>query len=194
MSEEKLQRWSALRLRGLRQRWLFNTILPVSLVLVAVVVFFAAGITNYYYATMQKGLESRAQAMADSFNEYFMDNGYRSYYQKATQTVESFEDKGRIELQFLNSSGRIEVSTSGLTAGSSPGTEDINHARDNQMWPFQGEDPETGEKILAVSHPLISDGRVVGMLRLVTSLREVNFQILMALLWLCRRIVPFPSS
>lgn len=182
MSEEKLQRWSALRLRGLRQRWLFNTILPVSLVLVAVVVFFAAGITNYYYATMQKGLESRAQAMADSFNEYFMDNGYRSYYQKATQTVESFEDKGRIELQFLNSNGRIEVSTSGLTAGSSPGTEDINHARDNQMWPFQGEDPETGEKILAVSHPLISDGRVVGMLRLVTSLREVNFQILMVVM------------
>jgi len=182
MSEEKLQRWSALRLKGLRQRWLFNTILPVSLVLLAVVVFFAAGITNYYYATMQKGLESRAQAMADSFNEYFMDNGYRSYYQKATQTVESFEDKGRMELQFLNSSGRIEVSTSGLTAGSSPGTEDITHARDNQMWPFQGEDPETGEKILAVSHPLISDGRVVGMIRLVTSLREVNFQILMVIM------------
>jgi signal transduction histidine kinase len=182
VSEEKLQRWSALRLKGLRQRWLFNTILPVSLVLVALVVVFAGGITNYYYATMQKGLESRAQAMADSFNEYFMDNGYRSYYQKATQTVESFEDKGRIELQFLNSSGRIEVSTSGLTAGSSPGTEDINHARDNQMWPFQGEDPETGEKIMAVSHPLISDGRVVGVLRLVTSLREVNFHVMMAVL------------
>ena len=182
MSDEKLQRWSALRLKGLRKRWLFNTILPVSLVLVALVVVFAGGITNYYYATMQKGLESRAQAMADSFNEYFMDNGYRSYYQKATQTVESFEDKGRIELQFLNSSGRIEVSTSGLTAGSSPGTEDINHARDNQMWPFQGEDPETGEKIMAVSHPLISDGRVVGVLRLVTSLREVNFHVMMAVL------------
>lgn len=182
MSNEKLQRWGTLRLKGLRQRWLLNTVLPITFVLVALVVFFAAGITNYYYATMQKGLETRAQAMADSFNEYFMDNGYRSYYQKATQTVESFEDKGRIELQFLNSNGRIEVSTSGLTAGSSPGTEDINHARENQMWPFQGEDPETGEKILAVSHPLISDGRVVGVLRMVTSLDQVNFQILMAVL------------
>ena len=182
MPEGKVQRWSALKLRGLRQRWLFNTILPVLLVLMVLVVGFAAGITNYYYATMQKGLESRAQAMADSFNEYFMDNGYRSYYQKAAQAVESFEDKGRIELQFLNSNGRIEVSTSGLTAGSSPGTEDINHARDNQMWPFRGEDPETGEKILAVSHPLISDGRVVGVLRLVTSLNEVDFQILMAVM------------
>lgn len=182
MSEEKLQKKGALRVSGLRKRWLFNTILPVFLLLVLVIMFFMIGISSYYYATMQRGLETRAQAMADSFNEYFMDNGYRSYYQKATQTVESFEDKDRIELQFLNSNGRIEVSTSGLTAGSSPGTEDINRARENQMWRFHGEDPETGENILAVSHPLISDGRVVGVLRLVTSLREVNFQIWMVML------------
>ena len=179
MSEEKMQKWSALRLRGLRKRWLFNTVLPIVLLLIFIAVLFSAGITNYYYATMQKGLESRAQAMADSFNEYFMDNGYRSYYQKATQSAEGFEEKARIELQFLNSSGRIEVSTSGLTAGSSPGTEDIAGARENRMTPFQGRDPETGENIMAVSCPLISDGRVVGVLRMVTSLRGVNFQILM---------------
>ena len=179
MSEEKLQKWSALRLRGLRQRWLFNTVLPIALLLTLIAAVFSAGITSYYYVTMQRGLENRAQAMADSFNEYFMDNGYRSYYQKATQSAEGFEEKTRIELQFLNSSGRIEVSTSGLTAGSSPGTEDINGARENRMTPFQGEDPETGEKIMAVSCPLVSDGRVVGVLRMVTSLRDVNFQIML---------------
>ena len=182
MSEEKNQKWGALRLSGLRRRWLFNTVLPVSLLLVVIVVFFLIGITSYYYATMQRGLQTRAEAMADSFNEYFMDNGYRSYYQKAAQTVETFEDKERIELQFLNSNGRIEVSTSGLTAGTSPGTEDILRARENQAWQFQGEDPETGENIMAVSHPLISDGRVVGVLRMVTSLRAVNLQIQMAML------------
>ena len=182
MSEEKIQKWSALRLRGLRQRWLFNTVLPIVLLLTFIAVMFSAGITSYYYATMQKGLETRAQAMADSFNEYFMDNGYRSYFQKATQSAETFEEKARIELQFLNSSGRVEVSTSGLTAGSSPGTEDIAGARENRMTPFQGEDPETGEKIMAVSCPLISDGRVVGVLRMVTSLRGVNFQIMMAVM------------
>ena len=179
MSEEKLQKWSALRLRGLRQRWLFNTVLPIALLLTLIAAVFSAGITSYYYVTMQRGLENRAQAMADSFNEYFMDNGYRSYYQKATQSAEGFEEKTRIELQFLNSSGRIEVSTSGLTAGSSPGTEDINGARENRLTPFQGEDPETGEKIMAVSCPLVSDGRVVGVLRMVTSLRDVNFQIML---------------
>ena len=123
---EKEQRWTSLRLRGLRQRWIFNSILPVLAFLVLVVALFSAGVSNYYYGTMQKGLETRAQALANSFNEYFMDNGFSSYYQKAVRSAESFEDKNCIELQFIGSGGRIQVSTSGLTAGTSPGTEDIS--------------------------------------------------------------------
>ena len=180
---EKEQRWKSLRLRGLRQRWIFNSILPILALLVLVVTLFSAGISNYYYGTMQKGLETRAQALANSFNEYFMDNGFNSYYQKAVQSAESFEDKNRIELQFIGSSGRIQVSTSGLTAGSSPGTDDILRAlQDNDMAPYRGRDLETGEEILAVSCPLTVNGRAVGIMRLVTSLRDVDRQVMLAVL------------
>ena len=180
---EKEQRWTSLRLRGLRQRWIFNSILPILALLVLVVTLFSAGISNYYYGTMQKGLETRAQAMANSFNEYFMDNGFNSYYQKAVQSAESFEDKNRIELQFIGSSGRIQVSTSGLTAGTSPGTDDILRAfQENDMVPYHGRDLETGEEILAVSCPLTVNSRVVGVMRLVTSLREVDRQVMLAVL------------
>ena len=180
---EKEQRWKSLRLRGLRQRWIFNSILPILALLVLVVTLFSAGVSNYYYGTMQKGLETRAQALANSFNEYFMDNGFSSYYQKAVQSAESFEDKNRIELQFIGSSGRIQVSTSGLTAGTSPGTDDITRAlQENDMVPYQGRDLETGEEILAVSCPLTINGRAVGIMRLVTSLREVDRQVMLAVL------------
>ena len=112
-----------------------------------------------------------------------MSSGYNSYYKKAVQAAESFEDKDRIELQFLSSSGRIEVSSAGLTAGSTPETSDIQTAlSQNAMAPYQGTDPETGEKIMAVSHPLLSNGRVVGVIRVVTSLRLVDRQVMMAVL------------
>lgn len=186
MAEEKNVKWKALRLRSLRKRWIFNSVMPVCLVLALIVVLFSAGVSNYYYGTMQKGLESRAQALANSFNEYFMDNGYNSYYQKAVQSAESFEDRGVIELQFISSSGSIDVSTSGLTAGTSPGTPDIRTAiEQNRMEPFQGRDPETGENIMAVSHPLVFNDKVVGVMRFVTSLRAVNRQVLLAVLTIC---------
>ncbi len=183
MSEEKKRRRSMIRLRGLRQRWIFNTVMPVALVLAMIVLIFAAGVSSYYYGSLQKGLETRAQAVANSFNEYFMDSGYNSYYQKAVQTAETFEDKDHIELQFIGSSGRIQVSTSGLTAGTTPGTDDINRALTmNEMAPFRGPDPETGEPIMAVSHPLIYNGRVVGIMRFVTSMQAANHQVMLTIL------------
>jgi len=186
VAEENRIKWKKLRLRGLRKRWIINTVMPVSLVLLMIVFLFSAGVTNYYYGTIRKGLESRAQAIANSFNEYFMDSGYSNYYQKAVQTAESFEDKDRIELQFIGSSGRIQVSTSGLTAGTFPGTDDITRAlTQNQMAPFRGYDPETGESIMAVSHPLVYNGRVVGIMRFVTSLHAVTRQVVLVILVIC---------
>ncbi|MDD6606008.1 MAG: HAMP domain-containing sensor histidine kinase [Oscillospiraceae bacterium] len=186
VAEEKKFRWGAIRLRGLRQRWIINTVMPVFILIVLIVVLFSAGVSSYYYGTMQKGLETRAQAIANSFNEYFMDSGYISFYPKAVQAADSFEDKDRIELQFISSSGRIQVSTSGLTAGTSPGTGDITQAIETaEMTPFRGWDPETGENIMAVSHPLVFHGNVVGVMRLVTSLRAANRQVMLAVLAIC---------
>ena len=186
MAEEKKFRWGAIRLRGLRQRWIINTVMPVFILIVLIVVLFSAGVSSYYYGTMLKGLETRAQAIANSFNEYFMDSGYISFYPKAVQAADSFEDKDRIELQFISSSGRIQVSTSGLTAGTSPGTGDITQAIETaEMTPFRGWDPETGENIMAVSHPLVFHGNVVGVMRLVTSLRAANRQVMLAVLAIC---------
>ena len=183
MTDPNNTKRKVLRMRGLRQRWLMNTVLPIFLLLTTLVALCSAGVSNYFYSSMQKGLETRAQVLTNSFNEYFMSSGYNSYYKKAVQAAESFEDKDRIELQFLSSSGRIEVSSAGLTAGSTPETSDIQIAlNQNTMAPYQGTDPETGEKIMAVSHPLLSNGRVVGVIRVVTSLRLVDRQVMMAVL------------
>ena len=186
MAEKKNFKLKALQLRGLRQRWIFNSVMPAFILVLLIVVLFSTGVSSYYYGTMRKGLETRAQAMANSFNEYFMDNGYMGFYPKAVQAADSFEDKNSIELQFISSSGRIQVSTSGLTAGTSPGTSDITQAIETaEMAPFQGRDPETGENIMAVSHPLVFHGNVVGVMRLVTSLRLVSRQVMLAVLTIC---------
>ena len=109
MAEKKNFKLKALQLRGLRQRWIFNSVMPAFILVLLIVVLFSTGVSSYYYGTMRKGLETRAQAMANSFNEYFMDNGYMGFYPKAVQAADSFEDKNSIELQFISSSGRIQV-------------------------------------------------------------------------------------
>jgi len=180
MDADKKKR--ALHIRGLRQRWIVNTVAPIFVLLIVIVTLVSAGVASYYYSSIQKGLETRARAAGDVFDNYSISN-YSDYFQAASSYTDHFEESDRIELQFINSSGRIQVSTSGLTAGSSPGTDDVTGAvTDGKMTPFQGKDPQTKENILAVSYPLIFNGKVVGVLRFVTSLKEVNRQILLSVM------------
>ena len=171
-----------LHISGLRQRWIINTIMPVFVLLVLIVTLFSAGVASYYYSGMQRGLEIRVQDAADSFNSYFM-NSYTEYYQMAVYYTDSFDDKDRIELQFISPSGRIQASSYGLTVGTSPRTSDIADAvSSGEKAVFQGKDPATGESILSVAYPLMFNDRVVGVMRLVTALRAVNRQVLLAVL------------
>ena len=167
-----------LRIRGLRQRWLVSAALPVILLVMVAVAVFTIVSAQYYYELMLSGLEARARVSADSFTSYGV-RSYGEYYRLASYSVETFEEKDVLELQFINTNGRVQASSYGLTAGTSPGTADIESAIGGKMAYFRGRDPQTGENILSVSHPLRFNARVMGVLRYVTSLRAVEHQIRM---------------
>lgn len=171
-----------LQIRGLRQRWMFNTIMPVLVLVILAVCLFSASITSYYYTSMESTLETRAKSDAEAFNTYSMDN-FREYYQAANVVVENFADKDRLELQFINTYGHIQLSSYGLTTGTAPGTSDITEAiQTGEPRSYRGADPQTGENILSVSSPLSFNGKVVGVMRYVTSLKAVNRQIWLSML------------
>ena len=178
MPNSRENRPHGLRIRGLRQRWLVNAVLPVFLLVALAVGVYVLGAVQLYYNDMRSGLETRARAAADTFASYGIKN-YSEYYRLATYSAETFGEKDSIELQFVNTNGRVQVSSYGLTAGISPGTPDIESAVGGNMGAFRGRDPQTGESILSVSCPIVlNNSRVVGVLRYVTSLREAEHRIL----------------
>lgn len=163
-----------LKLRGLRQRWMISSVAPIILLLVLISGAVSAGIVGNYYQSAQSTLETTAKAGADYFNTYIMSN-YSEYYRTARVYSANFDAADRIELQFLNNAGRIETSSRGVTAGGSPATPEIQRAlSEGEISSFSGRDPSTGEAILAVSSPLMFNGSVVGVMRYVTSTRNLD--------------------
>ena len=163
---------------SLRKRWLINTvgvILALGIVCVlAITAFFAA----YYYSSMEADLRSRARTTRDFFADYVNQN-YGEFYQSCITYARTYEDKNSIELQFINRSGEIVASSYGEWAGKSPNTPEIQKAMNNRgIEPYVGKSPDTGERIIAMSSPMIfSNGEVMGVLRYVTSTRIVDQQI-----------------
>lgn len=165
-----------LRLRGMRRRWIMSSVVPVILVLMLIATLASVILVANYYAGARSALENKARAGAGYFNTYVMVS-YSEYYRNALLYVSNFEETDSVELQFLNQNGRIEISSCGQTIGVAPGTSEIRHAIDNGvMSSYLGEEPDTHERIIAVSTPLMYDGGVVGVMRLVTSTRNIDKQ------------------
>ena len=108
---EKLHKKKALQMRCLRQRWIMNSVLPVALFLATVAGIVSLGISNYYYSGMRDGLTRQAKAQSGAFIDYFMNEGFTDYLKKANQAISDYEDKDRVEMQFVSGAGRILASS-----------------------------------------------------------------------------------
>ncbi|PKM72504.1 MAG: sensor histidine kinase [Firmicutes bacterium HGW-Firmicutes-16] len=161
--------------KGIKGRWMVNGIAGVLLVVFVSIIAFSIAIYNYYYSTARTGLENKAQTAVEFFTTY-VSKSYLEYYESAYRYTESFEDKDSIELQFVSTKGRVEVSSYGISAGSSPGTPDIGIAlEDGEISYWKGVSPDTGERLMSVSAPMkYADGSIVGVMRYVTSLELID--------------------
>lgn len=172
-----------LNMGGLQKRWLVNTasvVLALGLVCVLAV---TASFSAYYYTNMQADMERRAKA-AIAFFDANLDQTYNEYYHSCVTYAQTYEDKDRIELQFIDAEGKLVASSYGKWAGQASATPEIAKAFSTRVvQTFVGRDPDTGERVLAASGPMIfANGDVVGVLRFVTSTRLVDKQIMLVVL------------
>ena len=167
-----------IEITGLRKRWLVSSLSPIFIVALLIAGTFCVVMANYYYNMMLDGLKTRAAHASDYFTSNTM-TSIGEFYQYANSFAAEFSERDRMELQFISSSGKILVSSYGLTAGMSPGTPDIYAAfQSRQIEPFRGVDPNTGEHIMSVCAPLLLDDQVVGAMRYVTSMSAVQRELL----------------
>lgn len=166
--------------QGIRRRWMTSSLGAVFLIVVFAVTAFSVALGSYYYSNMSSGLQVKAESVVEFFGDY---STQREYYQHVVSYLNGNpEGKDSVEMQFLGANGTIRFSTFGLAAFSSPGTPDISGALNSEnprTTAWSGRDPSTGEHIMAVSAPLVVDGKAVAAVRYVTSLRLVDRQMIL---------------
>lgn len=174
----KKQKWRAIQIKGLRRRWLINTVAVVCTLGLVCVLAVTAVFSAYYYSAMESDMRYRARATTEFFADYLNQN-YKAYYQSCITYAQTFDDRNFIELQFINADGLMVASSYGDWVGRSPTTPDIAEAVSTRgICSYVGKNPQTGERIMAVSSPMIySNGEVIGVLRYVTSTGRMDRQI-----------------
>ena len=173
---------------GLQKRWLRNTLSILFAIVLLCVIALSIMVAAYYYSSMEAGMEAKARTSTSFFDNYVRQS-YNEYYQSCAKLAQSFDSKDQMELQFVNTNNRIVASSYGVYSGMAGVTSDIREAIETKaIASYTGTNPATGERIMAVSSPLIyTNGEVIGVLRYVTSLRRADRQIM--LFSLCAALV-----
>lgn len=162
---------------GIRRRWLVNSVGSILALVVVALICFSMVFINYCYSSMRSSLTSEAESTADFISSYATSES--AYLEMANYYINDFPYHDTLELQFINPNGMILLSSYGLTSGSKPNTEDIAAATASlETTSWVGRNPDTGERIMAISSPILVSGEVKGIIRLVTSLSVVDHQIL----------------
>ena len=165
---------------GLKKRWLQNNVSIMLGLVVLTVLVFSILIGVYFYSSLSAGLRAKAKTTTDFFGNY-ISQSYNDYFQSCMKFAQSFEENDRLELQFISASGRLVATSSGPWMGQIQKTPDLLQAVETKdISVFTGTSPRTGERIMAVSSPMIyTNGEVIGVLRYVTSLKTVDRQIIL---------------
>ena len=168
---------------GLKGRWLVNSLSFVVVILAVIIIFVSVGISSYYYSSIRDNLKNRVHSTVSSIRDNFTST-YDQYLSGIRQYALSYEDKDKVELQFIGTSGRIILSTSELTADSIPSTDDADRALwENTVCSWSGDDPMTGERIMSLSEPIYSArGELIGAVRMISSLETAEKQITIVIL------------
>ena len=165
--------------KGITRRWLFTTFSILGTMIVLIFIVSVSLINNYYYNNIQQILDQRVSVAADYFSQTalsttgsFSDNDY----QLAAQSfVEGFEDKNKMEVQFINSKGRIVVTSSGFEPPANEIIPDYEIARISGKYGTWNGDNENKEHIFAVTYMLDSPNlRGAEAIRMVVSLQPTD--------------------
>lgn len=153
---------------------MMNNVLIIFVFVLIVIAAVSFTIGNYYYSGMSSALQTKAQTAADFFSNY-MASTPTEYYNSAYRYIENFDDKNVMELQFVNTRGRVTLSSYGIVTGLAVTTPDVERAIETrQISAWIGKNPDTQERVLCVSAPMVISDQVVGVMRYVTSLRIVD--------------------
>ncbi len=167
-----------IKFKSIATRWFFSIFLIVAIAMLVFSVSFSA----IYSSLHIERIETLAREYTRDFEALESCDRY-NFLNTAVVMSEQFEHKDRLEVQILDSSGRMVVSTTGfeLSGEEMPDYEKALTAK-NHKSTYNGKN-STGEQIMASTTAIYSqNGDYLGAYRWITSMKVANRHITMVIL------------
>lgn len=159
---------------GIRRSVVMHYFIVVFLTMLILEIIFMLAVRTYYYDSVSNHLKSHASATTSYYQRYDSILYTNDDPKWLPELIKQFQ-MSNAEVQILSRDGTVLISSTGFQVKDPIKTSDVLlAANESKTTRWIGIQSQTGETVMSVSAPLISKGDVQYVLRLVTSMENVN--------------------
>lgn len=161
-------------MRSISTRLAVNFIFIILITVLILEVLIIKIVKDNYYKNLEASMYNQIKVSTGLYYRYFSD---ASLYDNVLNNVDTFWKQSSSQVQIIDTSGRVLMDSIGIMPKGDSVPEDVKEALAGKKGMWIGKVDYDAEMVMAVSSPLYSGDAVIGVLRFVTSLREVNKEI-----------------
>lgn len=158
-------------MNSVKKRLMINFILIIIISVFTLEILLIDFTKRYYYNNLEELLTNQIKTSADFYNRYFSNS---SLEDNILDNVDVFWRQTSAQVQIIDLSGNVLMDSIGVTHSSPIESVDFKKSVKGKKGLWIGKLDYDGYSAMSVSYPLKSDNKIVGVLRFITSLREVN--------------------
>lgn len=158
-------------MRSIKVRIARNFMFIIIITVIILEIFLINIVKQSYYNNLEDNLYSQIKVSSDLYLRYFSDT---SLHDNVLNNVDTFWKQTSAQVEIIDVNGKVLMDSIGIQDANLINCSDVKQALKGKKGIWIGSVPYDIEKVMAVAYPLRSDDKIVGVLRYITSLREVN--------------------
>lgn len=158
-------------MRSIKKKLLVNFVFIIMITVVILEILLTVTVRQNYYNNLEEMMTNQIKTSSEVYSKYFSDSTLQD---NVLNNVDTFWKQTSAEVQIVDLNGSVIMDSIGANQGNINYMSDFKNALNGKKGKWIGKVNYDTAKIMAVSYPLRNENKIVGVLRFVTSLREVN--------------------
>ncbi|WP_236911505.1 sensor histidine kinase [Clostridium sp. Cult1] len=157
---------------SIKKRLVGNFMLVIIMTVLILEVFLINAVKQYYYKGIEEILSNQIILSTDFYSRYFSSNRLEDII---IDDIDVFWRQTKAQVQILDLNGKVLMDSIGASHSfQTISTNDVIKALEGEKGTWIGNVDYDTSSVMAVSYPLVVEGETIGVLRFISSLRNVN--------------------
>ena len=159
------------RTKSIKARMVWSFLIVIFIAILTFEILLIYFTRFYFYSSVDNLLTNQIKTSADFYNRYFSNVPLEA---NIVDNTDVFWRQTNAQIQIFNTSGIVLMDSSGTSHEKPLSTTDIKQALNGEKGLWIGRASGSNEHVLSVSYPLTTNDDLVGGMRFITSLKELD--------------------